>query len=222
MHALVLWAALSLGVEAPPDGTLLFLENCNRFVELYTGSPIGHVAVVLRDGGTAYVYEATPDRVRRMTVAEYYADLARTSHDRGREIKVWMLTPKAPYSAEQLERMRRYGDQHIQRRYSIANYFNQKEGDGCHCAEFTANVLNEGRCCERFKDPFRETPAKLLETLAAGHLPKQAIALPKYEPQETWCQSQSRIWQGRWQLCKWGALEAAIWLDGFVAAAVGY
>jgi DNA-binding CsgD family transcriptional regulator len=44
VNALLVTAALFLGASPVEDGSLLFLENSNQFVELYTRSEITHVA----------------------------------------------------------------------------------------------------------------------------------------------------------------------------------
>src|SRR5207244_1398978 len=60
-----------------PDGTLLFLENCNSIVQRTTHGEIAHVALAFQEGGQRWVYEATPAKVRRLTVDDYFIELAR-------------------------------------------------------------------------------------------------------------------------------------------------
>ena len=71
MNAIFLAAALVCANAELPDGSLIFLERSNRIVELYTSGKITHVGVVLNDEGEAWVYEATPGKVRRVRVAQY-------------------------------------------------------------------------------------------------------------------------------------------------------
>lgn len=67
MNGLLL-AVLSLVAPGElPDGSLVFLERCNYFVERYTNAPIGHVAVAVQEEGVTWIYEATPGHVRRVT-----------------------------------------------------------------------------------------------------------------------------------------------------------
>ena len=60
-----------------PEGTLLFLENCSSVVEWSTRGEIAHVAIVISEGNAVYIYEATPAKVRRVTLDEYQTELAR-------------------------------------------------------------------------------------------------------------------------------------------------
>jgi hypothetical protein len=110
---LVLCGILSIATEGRstelPDGTLLFLENCNSIVEYTTHGEMAHVALVFRDGGDAWVYEATPAKVRRVLVEDYFAELARLNRGRDgdEQIRVLALRPKTPYTAEETANMGR-------------------------------------------------------------------------------------------------------------------
>src|SRR5690606_18782057 len=124
------------------DGSLLFLENSNRFVELFTGDGVTHVAVVLHDGGTPYVYEATPGEVRRVPLKAYYAELGRINQgrDNDRKIRAWLAQPAEPLSAREVAAMRGYLNSQIGRRYSVKGYV-RGSSDGIHCAEYAAQAL---------------------------------------------------------------------------------
>src|SRR5437867_4329733 len=60
-----------------PDGTLLFVENCNSIVEWRTKSEVAHVALLFHDGSDAWVYEATPGKVHRVLLGDYLTELSR-------------------------------------------------------------------------------------------------------------------------------------------------
>src|SRR5688500_849745 len=144
MNTILLWSLVALGaspesVAAAPkleDGTLVFLENVNSVVEYSTRGKIGHVALAFTDGQEAYIYEATPAEVRRVKVAEYYAELARLNkrRDDDDQVRVWMLRPKKAYSPAEIAAMRKYLDGQIGRRYSLRSYVRGKPGDGSHSA----------------------------------------------------------------------------------------
>src|SRR5262245_8714404 len=140
MHLLLLRLALALigateQSAPPPDGTLLFLENCSSLVERATHGEIGHAALVFRNEGTCWVYEATPAKVRRVSLADYYAELARINarRDEKEKMRAWLLVPKTPYTAAEVAKMREYLDAQIGRRYSVRNYVRGKPG-GVHSA----------------------------------------------------------------------------------------
>ncbi len=207
MYAYLLLAASFVAADPLPDGTLLFLENCNKFVETYTEHEIGHVAMIVNDGTTIWVYEATPDQVRRMTLADYYTDVARLNEKRGRKIAVLAHQPKKAYSAEETAKMRAFLDERIGQRYSLRNYVRKNVRDGTHCAELTANMLNTvGRY--KFAEPSRITPGGLRDKIIAEHQPPLRIELPAYEVQETWCERADRSWHEWYIWCSWGCGEA--------------
>src|SRR5207245_2477583 len=95
----LLGAFLTAGARAAelPDGTLLFLENCNSIVQRTTHGEIAHVALIFEDAGERWVYEATPAKVRRVTVNDYFVELAQLNKHRGDDdrIRVLALRPMA-------------------------------------------------------------------------------------------------------------------------------
>lgn len=207
MYAFLLLASSIISAEPLPDGSLLFLENCNKFVEVYTRDEIGHVAMVFRDGTTIWVYEATPGEVRRVTLAAYYDELARINDRRRQKIRVLAYKPKEPYSAGEVDTMRGYLDEQIGRRYSLLNYVTKQVGDGTHCAELTANTINHA---ERFalSEPNRVSPGNLRNKIAADYQPAEEITLPTYEEQETWCERTMQKWASCSKWCRWSWGEA--------------
>src|SRR5689334_19620962 len=117
MKSLYLWAALlvlpSVAARADsapslPDGTLLFLENCNSVVEWRTKSDVAHVALVFHEGPDAWVYEATPGKVRRVLLDDYLTELSRLNRrrDDDEKIRVQALRPKKPYAPPEIANMR--------------------------------------------------------------------------------------------------------------------
>ena len=241
MKSLLLVTLLSLGASPAanpplPDGTLLFLENCNSVVEWTTESEIGHVALAFTDGKQAYIYEATPAQVRRVTADEYYAELARLNkrRDDDEQIRVWALGPQKAYSAKEAARMREYLDGQLGRRYSVRRYVRGKPADGVHsielgrvqvklaidaespptegihCAELASTTLNQsGRYA--FDDCHRIHPQALYAAMKPTSAKPLEIALPAPAAKETWCVRTQRRW-GEWRTwCGWSCQEAWSW-----------
>src|SRR5262245_56318638 len=75
-----------------PDGTLLFLENCNSIVQRTTHGEIAHVALVFHDGIESWVYEATPAKVRRVKLDDYFVELAQLNKRRDDDDQIRALT----------------------------------------------------------------------------------------------------------------------------------
>ena len=240
MHSLLLRLALVfVGVTEqsppPPDGTLLFLENCSSIVERTTRGQIGHAALVFRDEGTCWVYEATPAKVRRVTIADYYAELARLNarRDDDEKMRTWLLRPKQAYTAAEVANMREYLDAQIGRRYSVRNYVRGKPGEahsakvgpvevqvavhaeskspgGIHCAELTSTTLNQsGRYA--FENCHKINPQALYTAVLPTHAAPEELLLSPPTANEPWCQRAQRRTAEWFNWCGWSCREAWAW-----------
>lgn len=215
MHALVLSAALLLGSPTYEDGSLLFLENCNSVVQWTGDGTVGHVAMLFNDDqGTTWVYEATPGRLRRVTLDDYLVELtqlnARRDDDDG--IRALVLRPKRPYAEDEVTAMLEYLDVQIGRRYSVRNYVRKTPGDGMHCAELASSTLmRTGRL--KFENCSKVHPAELRERIdrSGKYCKAEELAIEAELPQLTWCQRASRRWSESWNWCKWSCGEAWAW-----------
>ena len=216
----LVWALVAVGVFTVagwaaelPDGTLLFLENCSSVVERSTRGEIGHVALVFQDGGERYVYEATPAKVRRVTLASYYEELARQNlrKDEEDQVRVIFVAPRPEYTPEEVSRMRGFLDGQVGRRYSVKNYVRGRPYDGIHCAELASNTLNaSGRYA--FVDCHKINPQALYAAVAPTHVAAQRVVIPALEVQEPLSMRAARRW-GRWLTwCGWSWREAWLWL----------
>lgn len=195
----------------PPDGSLVFLENSNYFVERWTDASIGHVAVVVRDSGKPLVYEATPGRVRKVAWPEYLTELAKLNGQRRdrshKEIEAWVLSPEKPYAASEISRMRRYLESQLSRRYSVIGYLRGQQADGIHCAELASHAISFGGRFD-IDDCFKQTPASLMELASNGHAEKKRVWISDPVVEETWCDAACRRWRNYWMVARWSVREA--------------
>ena len=208
MNACILLAALWCGPPVVEDGSLLFLENSNQFVELYTGSDVTHVAVLLNHAGEPWVYEATPSEVRRVLLDDYYDELARLNQRRSdsQKIRITLVRPRDAYRDEQVTALREMLKSQLGRRYSVKGYVRGKS-DGIHCAELAAralcaaSVLSLDRCQA-------ESPATLLEKVKPVSRPLATIALAEPQAQLDWCTRSQQHWSSFGNWCQWSCWEA--------------
>jgi hypothetical protein len=214
--AVVLLAGAQAAAAPPgfaiPDGTLLCLENCSSVVERATRGQIGHVALLLGDGGEQYVYEATPAQVRRVTLDEYVAELARLNGRRNEDdkLRAWLLRPESDYTPDETARMRTYLDAQLGRRYSVKNYVRGQPYDGIHCAELASSTLNEsGR--HAFEDCHKIHPQALYAAALATHAPPEQLTIPPPVVEESWCIRAQRRWAAWSTWCRWSCREAWAW-----------
>ena len=142
-----------------PDGSLVFLEHSNRYVEYFTGSGTTHVGMVI-DG---WVYEATPPNVRRVKVEEYDSEIC-LEQKKNKKLKVRILLPKDDYSGTDVARMRRHLDGRVGRPYTIWGYIlGRAVGGGYHCAQLVSSTLHTTQRFLFFA-PWSVTPGNLEKT----------------------------------------------------------
>jgi hypothetical protein len=211
MNGLLL-AVLSLVVPGElPDGSLVFLERCNYFVERYTSAPIGHVAVAMHEEGVTWIYEATPGQVRRVTWESYLAELATLNADRARSKKTpvlaWVMEPRKPFTAAEHAAMRQWLDEQLGRRYSVRGIVRGKTGDGIHCAELTSHCLNAtGRTT--IAECHKQSPAAVMDFARPHYKAKYAAKIASPVVEETWCERAWRKWTHWSMMCRWSCGEA--------------
>jgi hypothetical protein len=213
MHSLLLLAALAVSAPSLEDGTLLFLENASSVVEYSTKGKVGHVAMVFKDAGECWVYEATPGEVRRVPIDEYYADLARINRRRNAEKAVLAIacSPTPAYTAAEVATMRDVLDGQLGRRYSVRNYVRTRPGDGIHCAELASTVLNASGRFE-FENNAKIHPAKLFaEIESSPHYGPAEEILLQPAAKEPWCTRAQRRTAQWFNWCGWSFQEAWLW-----------
>jgi hypothetical protein len=204
------WAIAARAAELP-DGTLLFLENCNSIVQRTTHGEIAHVALIFHDGGERWVYEATPAKVRRVTFDDYLVELAQLNRrrDDDDQIRALALRPLPEYSSDEIVRMRAFLDGQLGRRYSVKNYVRGKPYDGIHCAELTSNTLNcSGR--HAFQDCHKFNPQTLYTATLFIHAPPEQLFIPPVATIDPWWFRAQRRSLGWFTWCGWSCKEA--WL----------
>ena len=214
MHSLLLWAAVSLSASPLEDGTLLFLENCNSVVEYSTSGKVGHVALAFHDADACYVFEATPGEVRRVSLDDYFAEVARINRRKRTDdqVRVWSFRPTPAYTDKEVSAMRAALDAQLGRRYSVRNYVRRKPGDGIHCAELAALVLNaSGRFA--LEDGAKLHPAALHAViLQSEHYGSaEELDVPLIASRESWCVRAQRRTAEWFSWCGWSCHEAWLW-----------
>ena len=207
MSPTLLAAVVVSAIAAIPDGSLLVLRNSNKPVAVATDSQITHVAIVFNHGGTEWVYEATPAKVRQLRLAEYRRELGELNRDRNQPVRVSVLEPKSPYSEAQVARMRTHVASQIGRRYSVKSYVRGKEFDGIHCAHLAAATLAaSGRF--QFAEPYAISPSELIAKIGPLHKPPVSLAVETRETDANWCERSWATWFNYGAWCRWACYES--------------
>ena len=167
------------------------------------------MALAFADEEGSWIYEATPAKVRRVSVEQYYAELARLNErrDADDQVRVWALRPQATYADEEVTRMRSFLDSQIGRRYSIRNYVKREPADGIHCAELTAATLaRSGRY--NIDAGHKLHPTALFEALLPSHHAPEEISIAPLDAGEPWFVRAQRRWTEWFTWCGWSFQEA--------------
>lgn len=206
MSPTILIAALLSATTATNDGSLLVLRGTSKPVTLATGSDITHVAMIFAHGDEDWVYEATPAKVRRLTMAAYLRELGTSNHGKRKPTTISMLRPKQPYSEAQLRLMQEYAQAQIGRRYSVKGYLRSQEFAGMHCAHFAAATLEAGGRFN-FDQEFSITPGDLVSNIAKSHQPPVSIAVQPIASSDSWCAQSWNTWFNYSAWCQWACYE---------------
>lgn len=187
------------------DGTVLLLQDSNAVVAAVTDSRVTHVAMLFQDKTQPMVYEATPDKVRRIALAHYLQEIAVLNERRSHPMKVYALRPRLAFPEDQAKKMLKFANGEIGRRYSVKSYVRDKQADGVHCSEFASRVLNSS---DRYslKNFHRITPVRLRNLLVFSYRTPVAVDLPQRNG-SNWCQRTSECWNDWWNWCGWACVE---------------
>ena len=207
MQTLILLTLSLSATSRIQDGSLLLLEDSNKPVAQLTGSNITHLAVVFHHGETEWVYEATPAKARRVTMAEYRREIGELDRDRNRPTRISVLEPRYPYSEMQIERMRAHAASQIGRRYSVKGYVRGKESDGIHCAHLAAATLEaSGRF--KFDEAYAISPGELAARVGSLHKSPVRLTIQQRDSNESWCERSWTTWFNYGTWCRWACYES--------------
>ena len=206
MHALILLTLSLSATSKIQDGSLLVFEHSNKPVAQVTGSSTTHVAVLFHHGATEWVYEATPAKARRLTLAKYQLELGELNRNRSQPTSVTVLEPKYPYSELQIERMRAHAVSQIGRRYSVKGYVRGRESDGIHCAHLAAVTLEASGRFE-FDEAYAISPGELVANISSLHRSPVRMTIGAGQSDESWCARSWTAWFNYGTWCRWACYE---------------
>jgi hypothetical protein len=148
--------------KLPANGTVIVWENGNYLspIREMTGSNKTHVAIVLYEENTPYVYEAARPDVHRYTLGQYLKILKETEQRLPRFI-VHFLSPNIPYNNVELVAMKNFADSKLGKRFGVASYLSGRREITIHCSEYVGDILSaSGRLQTKGS---RETPQSIYD-----------------------------------------------------------
>ena len=152
------------------DGSVLFWQGglLVKPILKHTDSTITHAAVILYVNDEPWVYEAVPPRVHKMPLADYCRMLevkSRRHAIQNRGFTWFIIQPRTPYTAEQLEAMKCYAESQLGRPYMLRGWWKGHEVRGIFCSQYVGDVIEQsGKISSAH---IRESPASLYQKLIA-------------------------------------------------------
>ncbi|MEO2022195.1 MAG: YiiX/YebB-like N1pC/P60 family cysteine hydrolase [Pirellulaceae bacterium] len=207
MNCLIL-AVVALGsTPTVADGSIVYLQKSNGFVEFYTGSDQTHVGIVFSDASQQWVYEAAPGKVRRVPLADYLRNLGELNRRRSEEIGVYFRQPRRSFSPAEVYAMRHYLDMQLGKPYTVRNFIGNVNTVGFHCSELVGEGLNRSR---RFKlgQPQALSPAQLLRLTQSQYQPSRQVSVVAAGRERPWCQRTWGAWADFGNWCRWSCGES--------------
>lgn len=205
MNVFLVFSVFASGA-ALEDGALIYLENSNTVVEKYTDSKISHVAIALNQDDRTWVYEATPGRVRRISLDEFYDEIGELNDKRWKKMRVFVMRPRQQFDDNQVDAMREYLEQQVGRRYSVRSYVRGREGDGIHCAELLSQALSRTGRVE-FEKTQAVSPGHLVQSVRDLYADARAVRVQAPATTISWCSRSCASWQGVFSWWRWACHE---------------
>jgi hypothetical protein len=201
-------AAISLA-ETVQTGTLLFNRGDCLAIKVYTNSPYTHVAAVVVEQGSPYVYDSMNGvGVRRLSLEQFLKTQ--------RPDVIHVFQPIEPFSKRRTEIFRQALDRELGRPYAIKHHLTGKRSKGLHCSEYVTDALLSTRLI-KVKRPPKVSPASLVKGILQSDLyrPTRMIQVAEIrEPvakgdnwcEQLWidtkvCSSRCTVKMRRWFLC---------------------
>jgi hypothetical protein len=212
MQSIIMTTAILLGVGGStavdvPNGSILVIHNSKKLVRLSTASTITHVAMVFNETGKPYVYEATPAKVRRLELKQYYKEIGVLNRDRKEQMRIEICGPRRAYTDRERSQMLAYLQSQLGRRYSIRGYVRESPGDGIHCAALVGTAVTRSGAC-RVVNPNRQSPAALMIGLRMLYKPGSKVSIPVAAHKPTMGERWSGMWSGIKLWCSWSLVES--------------
>jgi len=172
-------------------GTLLFSQGDCLAVKVFSKSDYTHVATVVVEDGTPYVYESTNGAgVHKLPLAEYVS-VSAPDH-------LHVMQPSFEFNQKLRGPFVAHLREEIGRPYAVKHHLTGKRCEGLHCAEYVTDALMASDII-RAKNPPKVSPASLLEGIEQANLYHCSLVLnleppePVREKGDGWCE---RMWLG--------------------------
>ena len=206
MNFLFFFALCAPVPNGNPDGAIVLLRDSNAIVTHITQSRWTHMGIVFKEQGQLWVFEASPGRVRKVSLSEFTRDAyARRLGYNSRSV-VYIMPPRTPFADAELAAMRSFAHRQVGRRYSIKGILRDRPVEGTNCAQFVAATLQQsGRI--RFPHTFDQTPEKVLDRSKHLYAELFRVTAPANHSDHPWLDATGRTFQDTREWLKWTTWE---------------
>jgi len=158
----------------PKEGSVIFMENSvprplDGLLELFTNSPLSHVAIFLYYENQPKIYEAYPPRVRKMSYIQYVEEVLPSWEKKfwtrrlGGLNTFWWEPPNGLLDEQALKLMRAKAENLLGTPYNMICNWLRENPNKVHCSEFVSLVYEEAGFIT--SDKGRESPGSLFRKL---------------------------------------------------------
>jgi hypothetical protein len=125
------------------DGSIIFWKGGLLVgpIRRSTGSLLTHVAIVFHD----IVYEATPPKVRKISLAAYQMHLQQLSRSgfwKRRNFSWFVMQPLIAYTTSELGVMQAYAESQLGRPYRLRGWWSN-DLRGIFCSQYVGNIIEK-------------------------------------------------------------------------------
>ena len=201
-------AAVALA-DKMQTGTLLFNRGDCLAIKVYTNSPYTHVAAVVMEQGSPFVYDSMNGvGVRRLSLEQYLKTQ--------RPDVIHVFEPAKPFSQRRSRIFKNALESELGRPYAVKHHLTGKRSKGLHCSEYVTDALKSTRLIA-VKRPPKVSPASLVKGILQAELYQATHKIQVVEPRppvakgDNWCDqlwidtkvctSRCTIKMRRWFLC---------------------
>jgi hypothetical protein len=201
-------AAVALA-DKMQTGTLLFNRGDCLAIKVYTNSPYTHVAAVVMEQGSPFVYDSMNGvGVRRLSLEQYLKTQ--------RPDVIHVFQPAKPFSQRRSRIFKNALESELGRPYAVKHHLTGKRSKGLHCSEYVTDALKSTRLIAVQRPP-KVSPASLVKGILQAELYQATHKIQVVEPRpsvakgDNWCDqlwidtkvctSRCTIKMRRWFLC---------------------
>ncbi|WP_437185545.1 YiiX/YebB-like N1pC/P60 family cysteine hydrolase [Planctomicrobium sp. SH668] len=187
-------------------GSLIFSRGDCLAVKTYTCSRFTHVATIVMEENTPWIYESTSGHgVRKVPLKEYLE--IDSPH------RISLLHPNRAFTTQECTKYQAALDSQIGREYSVTHFVTGTRSEGLHCAEYLTDSLMAIHWLE-VKNSAKVSPGSLYDGITKHGvyledselvIARKIEAIP--EP-ETWYGS---LWQETKSTCHGGTRQLSRW-----------